>query len=163
MPHPMMNDHANQEVREARRERRGLSCMIGAGLGAGVILAYLYPEPARLVFIGVSIALAAVLALAACVVVVAQFIGSVRVILSDEKENPFCGVPVDCSEVHPADFASREEYEDFKRTSKYTFGEDVIPAAIEQYKEEIDRREASAPQTRRDKRVRERIQLEINK
>lgn len=137
--------HARQEEQAASRERRYLSGMIGAGLGAGAVLAYLYPEPAWLVFGGVGIALAAVLALAACGVVVVQMIGSIRMILSDEKGSQFHGVPVACSEVYPADFSSKEEYEQYKRTSKYTFGEDVIPAAIEEYKEEVASREASAP------------------
>lgn len=160
MPHPMMNSHARRETRESRRERRLLSGMIGAGVGAGAALSFLYPTPARLVFGAVGIALAAVLAVAASFVVVAQMIGAIRIILSDEKETPFHGVSVACSEVYPADFATREEYEDFKRTSKYTFGEDVIPAAIEEYKEEIERREASAPRTRMG-RVSRMIQLEI--
>ena len=150
MPHPMMNSHARRETRESRRERRGLSWMIGTGIGAGIVLTILYPVPAGYVW--------GILATGvAFVVVVVQVVREVEKI----EHAPPMGVPVACSEVYPGDFASREEYEAFKRTSKYTDGEDVIKEETDAYLAEITRREASRPQARRE-RVSRRIELEIN-
>lgn len=150
MPHPMMNSHARRETRESRRERRALSGMIGTGLGALITLTILYPEPAGYVWAFLALSTAAA-------VVFRQVVQEIEKI----DATPPPGVPVACSEVYPGDFASREEYEAFKRTSKYTDGEDVIKEETDAYLAEITRREASRPQARRE-RVSRRIELEIN-
>lgn len=70
-----------------------------------------------------------------------------------EARDTVTGVPARCAAVYPNNFASREEYEDFNRTSKYVVGEDVLEEAVKEYKEEIARREKSQAGT----------ELEINK
>ena len=147
----MMNSHARRETRESRRERRALSGMIGTGLGALITLTILYPEPAGYAWAFLALSTAAA-------VVFRQVVQEIEKI----DATPPPGVPVACSEVYPGDFASREEYEEFKRTSRYTDGENVIKEETDAYLAEITRREASKPQARLE-RATKRIELEINK
>lgn len=150
MPHPMMNSHARRETRESRRERRALSGMIGTGLGALITLTILYPEPAGYVWAFLALSTAAA-------VVFRQVVQEIEKI----DATPPPGVPVACSEVYPGDFASREEYKEFQRTSKYVVDDKVIKEETDKYLAKITRREPSRPQARRE-RVSKRIELEIN-